>query len=108
MARRVLWGRCGGRRFRWAGVCERGLDWIGEGEVGFLEGRGGGGGGWKGVIPTCPTIVKPTGISSWSSSGRMAVMISSTAIRLGYLEEGGGERTYGSSSTRISIQGRSS
>ena len=33
--------------------------------------------GGSGFIPTCPTIVKPVGSSSCSSTGRMAVIISS-------------------------------
>jgi hypothetical protein len=37
-----------------------------EGGMEWLDGYG----------PTWPTILKPTGISSWLSSGRMALMIS--------------------------------
>ena len=51
--------------------------WIRGGVlVGFEEGRR------RDDVPTCPTMLKPTGISFWDSSGRIARIISTGQVGL--------------------------
>ena len=33
------------------------------------------------VIPTCPTVANPTGISPWASSGSIEVIISTVTVK---------------------------